>query len=486
MARQLQAGETIGEQPGKQAGTGRKPRRLWFEQIMALLALLNLGLVLFDLSYIPWRDFYLKHLPQFTVWYGERFKGIEPHQQITTYIAAVWDLEAQVEQTGLQSTEVIPKLAQLQALSLELITENPFAASDQSGVLERIKNRMRQQVGLTSSRAAFKQFWSQDYLSRVGWTDSMQFFQREIEPLLNIAYYRNIGENGKFIDRFWQIDIWFVGLFAAEFVTRTLYLKRRYHHRSWLDAVIWRSYDLLLLLPWWRWLRIIPVLIRLDQARLVNFQPIERRIVRSLIANLAIELTEMVVLRLIDQTQTLIRRGELTRWLLQSRYIDLNGINEVEAISKHLSDLLLYQVMPKVQPEFEALLSHTVTQILGRSPIYAGLQILPGMSAVSSNLTQQLVADLSKNAYAAIRSALEDQTGVALLQRLVGRLGNTLKAELSQSQSTDEIQALTVALLEEIKFNYVRRLATEDLENLRAQSTRLYEITQPAPGQPQD
>jgi hypothetical protein len=193
-----------------------------------------------------------------------------------------------------------------------------------------------------------------------------------------------------------------------------------------------------------------------------------------------------VVLRLIDQTQALIQRGELTSWLLQSRYIDLNGVNEVEAISKHLSDLLLYQVLPKVQPEFEALLSHTVTQILGRSPVYAGLQNLPGMSAVSSNLTQQLVTDLSKNAYAAIRSALEDQTGVALLQRLVGRLGNTLKAELSQSQSTDEIQSLTVALLEEIKFNYVRRLATEDLENLRAQSTRLYEITQPAPVQPQD
>ena len=168
---------------------------------------------------------------------------------------------------------------------------------------------MRQQVGVESSKAAFEQFWSQEYLSQAGWEASIQFFQQEIQPLLNTAYYRKIGENSRFIDRFWQIDLWFVGLFAGEFVARMFYLKRRYRHISWLDALIWRSYDLLLLIPFWRWLRVIPVVIRLDQSQLVNFQPIERRIVRSLIANLAIELTEMVVLRLINQTQDLIPPG---------------------------------------------------------------------------------------------------------------------------------------------------------------------------------
>ncbi len=477
MARQLQAGSR--NQANRRVIPSRKPRRLWFERVMAILVLLNFGLVLFDLSYIPWRNFYLKHFPQLTERYGAQFKGIESHRLTDAYLETVRELENQVALTGLQSPEVAPKLSQLQGLSVDLITENPFAASDQSGTLERIKNRMRRQIGLESSKEAFTRFWSQDYLSRQGWEASIQFFQGEIEPLLATAYYRNIGENGRFIDRFWQIDLWFMGLFAAEFVARTLYLKQYHQHKSWLDAVIWRSYDLPLLLPFWRWLRIIPVVVRLNQSRLVNFQPIERRILRSLIAHIAIELTEMVVLRLIDQAQDLIRRGEITRWLLRSNYIDLNGVNEIEEIAKHFSDLLLYEVLPKVQPELDTLLSYGATQLLEQSPVYAGMRNLPGVSAAANNLTQRLAGDLSTGLYAAVRTVLEDEAGIALLRQLLVRLSETLSSELQQSQTADEIQSLTVALLDEVKVNYVKRLAAEDLDQLQAQSSRLYKLTQP-------
>ncbi|MFM7426716.1 MAG: hypothetical protein ACKO7W_17255, partial [Elainella sp.] len=378
MARQL-------PQVGAQIGAGRKQKHrpnLWFERLMALLALLNLGLVLFDLSYIPWRDFYLKQLPVLTRY--DSVKGIEPHRSTVAYTNAVQSLAAQVAATGLQSAEVAQQLTQLQTLSLELVNENPFGAVGKSGTLERIKNRMRQRVGTESAKTAFQTFWSQDYLIQTGWEPSLQFFQTEIQPLLASNYYRQIGENGKFIDWFWRIDLWFGAIFAAEFLARTFYLSRRYQRATWLDAVIWRSYDLLLLLPFWRWLRVIPVTIRLDQARLINLQPINHRIIRTLIASVAVEVTEMVVVRLIDQLQELIRRGEVKRWLLQSnRYVDLNGINEVEAIAGRLTHLLVYDVLPQVRPQLEALLRHSVTQVLSSSPVYTGLQRLPGASALS-------------------------------------------------------------------------------------------------------
>jgi hypothetical protein len=41
-------------------------RNLWFERLIAILALLNLCLVFFDLTYIPLRDFYLQVLPNIT------------------------------------------------------------------------------------------------------------------------------------------------------------------------------------------------------------------------------------------------------------------------------------------------------------------------------------------------------------------------------------------------------------------------------------
>ena len=36
----------------------KKSRNLWFERIMALLATLNFLLVIFDLTYVPLRDFW--------------------------------------------------------------------------------------------------------------------------------------------------------------------------------------------------------------------------------------------------------------------------------------------------------------------------------------------------------------------------------------------------------------------------------------------
>ena len=85
---------------------------------MAIAAAVNLGLVLFDLSYVPWRDFYqrnfpaLNHLniPGFTLIpslpYGyDSIKGIEPHRETQNYLLTVNALKQQVTQTGLQSPQ---------------------------------------------------------------------------------------------------------------------------------------------------------------------------------------------------------------------------------------------------------------------------------------------------------------------------------------------------------------------------------------------
>jgi hypothetical protein len=457
----------------------RKSKNRWFEKLMAIAALLNFGLVVFDWSYIPWRDFYFSRFPALTDWYGSRYKGIEPHRATTFYLQRVDALENQVAQTGLQSPEAVALLRELQTLSAEMVDENPFGEAGKLGTLERIKDRMRDRLDQDSSKQAFTTFWSQDYLTKAGWNNSITFFNHKIRPLIATNYYRHIGDNGDYIDRFWQIDLWFIGLFGAEFLVRTLYLSRRYKGVSWLDTIIWRGYDIPLLLPFWRWLRLIPVVIRLDQSNLVNFEPINRRIVRTAIASVAVELTEMVVLRIIDQTQELIRGGEVARWLLKpNNYIDLNSVDEVKEISGRLIAVLVYQVLPKVKPEIEALLHHSLTRVLDSSPIYAGLQHLPGVNTWSNQLTQQLVADVSQNAYQAITASLEDEVGAELVQRLVSNLGSVFKSEVQREDAVKEIQTLAVALLDEVKINYAQRIDKEELDSLRAKTKRIYEITQ--------
>ena len=187
---------------------------------MALLALTNLGIVLFDLSYVPWRDLYLREFPGFTKFY-DQFKGIEPHRETQKYLDTVEKLKAQVEQTGLQSSPVEPVLLQLRNLSVEIIESNPFEVAQKTGTLEKIKNKMRKRIGNESAKQSFTTFWSQPYLSQAGWSKEIQFYNKEIQPLIETNYFRPMGETGDFVDYFWKIDIGFVAIFFLEFLGRT-------------------------------------------------------------------------------------------------------------------------------------------------------------------------------------------------------------------------------------------------------------------------
>lgn len=457
----------------------RLDKRLWFERVMAIATVINLGLVAFDLSYIPWRDFYLRKLPEFTQWYGATFKGIEPYRSTDIYLQTVAALEEEATQTGGQSLQVLSLLEQLRTQSAEMIEEDPFQTANKSGTLERIKRRMREYTGQESSKQAFETFWSPAYFSQTNWNTSTTFFNRQIAPLVRTNYFRGINENGAPIDLFWTVDLAFIGLFGIELLARTFALSR-IDKVTWFDALLWRWYDLFLLLPFWRWLRIIPVLVRLHQAKLVNLHPLSDRLTKGLVTSLAVELTEVVILRAIDQVQALIRQGEITRWLLQSssgqRYIDLNNIDEGKAIAQHLVTLMAYQVLPQVKPELEALMHHTLTRVLSASPAYSGLENIPGIGNWSNQLTQQLVSQVSQNTYQALIAALEDPVGIDLLQRVVDRLGSSLKTQAQQG-TAEEIQALLVAMLEEFKINYVKRLTEADPEILRADLKKLYDMT---------
>ncbi len=472
-------------------------RNLWFERLIALLASANLGLVLFDLSYTPWRNFWLQgniHLLNFTVkiplppitkWY-DPIKGIEPNRETQKYLDTVNALEEQVAQTGLQSPQVENLLAQLRLLSSETIDTDPFRIANKSGTLEKIKNRMRDRIGLDSARQSFNTFWTQDHLSKYGWQKEQIFFNTKIRPLIEINYYRPIGENGEFVDYFWIIDLPFVILFGLEFLGRTWFISRRHVAISWLDAMLWRWYDIFLLIPFWRWLRVIPVTIRLNQAEFVDLERIQTQVTQGFVATFAEEITEVVVVRVIKQVQGSIERGEVTRWLFQSEkrtYIDLNNINEVEAIADIIIKLVVYRVLPKIQPDLSAILRHNIESILKNLPAYKNIQSIPFLAEIPNQLTEKLVTEISQAAYEAITSALEDPVGSKLSAQLVQHFGEAIASEVQNQQTLEKIQSLLLDMLEEIKINYVERLSQEDIEQIMEETRQIHQLAQPQDGQ---
>ena len=69
--------------------------------------------------------------------------------------------------------------------------------------------------GQSSARqASYTIFWSQAHLSNAIYLQEIDFFNQRIKPLIATNYYRNIGEDGEFIDDFWLIDLPFIVIFG--------------------------------------------------------------------------------------------------------------------------------------------------------------------------------------------------------------------------------------------------------------------------------
>lgn len=457
----------------------------WYEKAAALIALVNLGLVCFNLSYVPLRSFYQREA-RFLVSVYDPIKGIEPHRDTQRYLATVNQLERQLAQSGPQGSQVSQLLADLRDQSVTMIDQNPFAIANKTGTLEKIKNRMRDRLGEESAKQAFRRFWSQPQLASDQGTQQLEFFNREIRPLMATNFYRGRGENGEFIDRFWRIDLFFITFFALEFLIRTYYLHRQQRGTSWLDTMFWRWYDLLLLLPFWRWLRIIPVTVRLHQVGWLRLERVQAQLSHSIAASLAAEVTDMVFVGIINQAKSSIHQGELADLFSQSRqYVEINDVNELEAIASRLLSLSVYNVYPKIQADLEAFLSHTIASAISQTAVYRRLQYLPAMGALPTELGQQLAPRLSQGAYDTLTNSLEDQQGGQLLANLTQHFGAAFGAELQKAETLQEIQALLLALLEEVKLTYLQHSTAEDLDQTLSEVAQVYQVAHkvPAPSQ---
>ncbi|NJL00373.1 MAG: hypothetical protein HC910_07280 [Spirulinaceae cyanobacterium SM2_1_0] len=485
---------------------------LWFEKIMALLATANYILVLFDFSYIPLRDFWLQgrvrlvdfKIGQFeyqfpaepvtvmplpvTEWY-DWVKGIEPYRDTDEYLNTIEELKDTLFQSSLQSEEVEVILADLRQRSDEIIDTNPFQVANKTGTLERIKNLMREHIfGNTdgSSKEAFNRFWSQEYLSSNDPGEELDFFDAEIAPLIATNYFRPVGENGAPFDNFGLLDFPFMALFFVEFLARSWFISRRRVGVGWFDAMLWRWYDIILFFPLPHWLRfmrlfrIIPITIRLNQANLIDLHAIKKQASQGFVASIAEDLTEVVVVGLLNQVQGSVQRGELTDFLSSTGakpYIDINNTNEISEIARLLVQLVVNQALPATRHEIEALLGYSFEKAISGLPAYDSLRRLPNFERMQTDLVQQTVSRLYDIVYQQILQLIEhDPEFDKLLNRLVETLSEALTSEIQGKQSLERMEYLLNALIEEIKINYVQRLSEEDIEALLDQTRALRQV----------
>lgn len=427
----------------------------WWLKISAIIALINFILVLFNLSYIPFRDVYIRQIPQVATIY-DPVKGIEPHPQTQQYLETVDTLTQQVSKTGLASVESEEILAQLRESSTEMIEENPFLAASKFGTFAKLQRRMKEHTGTDSAKDAFNEFWTAQYLTAAGWQNELTFFNRQIRPLIDSNYYRQVNDYGQFIDDFWLIDRYFIAFFTIEFLVCTFFLSRRHPLMSWLDAMFRRWYDIFLILPFLQALRIISVGVRLHKSRLLSFERVLVQMTHELVVNVADQLSKFIIVRLINQAQSSVRNGSLARSIFYPKpYIQVNDIDEVEAISDRLINLTVNRVLPKVQPDIEALMHHSIESTFKNSEFYRGIRNLPGIGGMPAEAIEQLANYLADASVSVLANSYADTKGRQILEQLSADFKAALTQELQDQETLSELQSLVNDLLEELKLNYV-------------------------------
>ena len=485
----------------RQATPASGPWQRRWDRFVALWAGLNLVVVAFDITYVPLRTFWLQRnlypipsvplavpltaLPDITPWV-DPIKGIEPHRETQAYLDAFAELDRSMATlaTGASPGPEQRRLLQRQvALTQSMIDSNPFLASGGTGTLEKIKNRLRQRADNNSSRQSAAHLLSPSTITAQGWRQERRFWQQQVLPLVATNYWRSIDENGRPTDHFWRLDLLlFQSVFALDILLRVIRLKRRLPGLRWRDALLRRWIDLPLLLPFWRWLRILPVLERLQEAQLINIEPLRAVVSRAVVALLALELFEVLALQLLDGGQSLIRSS---RWPQQFRGLRSHQSvaanddeQELAELVRIWAPLLLAQVAPRLAPDLQNLLGYALSQSLDRTMVPPPLRQLQPLLQMENGVSRQLAGGMVESLLELSRTtgerlARRDDRQLELLQRCIDRFWEELAAALESGPALQRSQELLCSLLEELKSSYITQISRSGIEALMQELDQL-------------
>ncbi|MEB3201107.1 MAG: hypothetical protein VKK62_11355 [Synechococcaceae cyanobacterium] len=471
---------------------GHRIMVVW-DRFVAIWAAINLLWVVFDLTYVPLRAFWLQRnlypipsvplavnlsvLPDVTP-LVDPIKGIEPHRETEAYRRAFGQLDQAMATHRPQQPLTLRQrqlLARQVELTREMIDTNPFLGTGGSGTLEKIKNRLRVRAASGSARQASDQLLSPTWLVGRSWSQERQFWTQRILPLVATNYWRSTDENGRPTDHFWRYDLLlFQSVFILDIALRTLRLRRRLPGLSWNEALLRRWIDLPLVLPFWRVLRLLPVLERLQTSGLINLEPLRAVISRAVVALLAVELFEVLALQILDALQQLIRSGRWPRRLRALRshqtVIQGNGTELLELV-RIWAPLLLVQVAPRLAPELQGVLGHALQQSLKNSVVPPPLRRLQPLLQVEQGLSRQLASGMVDSLLDLGRTTGErlgrrDDQQLELLRRFIDRFWEELATALETGTALPRSQELICAVLEDLKATYVSQINRSSIESL--------------------
>lgn len=427
--------------------------RLLWDLFMLQAVILNLHLIVFDLTYLTLRPYYLTHLPMVTKFY-DPFLGIEPHRTTQDYLSMV-DEYSRILNTpdSDEKKEAIHFFSEkLIEQSAKIVEENPFEKAGLTANLQKIKFEIKKkyeaETGISpeksSSKDALKWFWTYDPKNV---NQHIQFFKEEIFPLIEPNYYRHYGLNGKYKDEFFKLDLPFFLLFLIEFLVQWWLSIKNRQYVAWFLYPMYNWYDVLGLIPlaefrFFRLFRVVSMYILLKNSNLTNVgNDIFTRTFTYYTNIIKEELTDMVTVRILSEMQEEIKSGASINLVTSA----------VEARREQLKNLIIENIKkgianPKANDTIRKLLAEALVK---SSNSAATLHLIP--SVIKETITKDIGLAIFDSVNEVIISKLTGEKGEENINLLIDNIIDDVILGSQDSEFNKLSEDMTIEIIENMK-----------------------------------
>ncbi len=474
-----------------------------WEKVIAFLAIINLSWILFDISYLPLRSFWanrviflfnspsivlsLRWLPDITKHY-DHFKGIEAYSSSIEIESLINKIDSKI--TSKEDSKSIQKLLDTSNFKIASILDKNNTQNEQRDYAKimTMRNLIISRSGNSSFESANNKLLDLNYIKALGWENERAFWLNQIIPLINSNYSREVNGNGNFVDRTWKIDLPFQLIFLLDIFIKIKIIQARFQGISLHRSLQKRWLDLPLLLPYYRFLRIIPTSERILQGKLIPIEPIRSAISQWVVSVLAIEIFEVLTIKAIDSMQNIIRSPILPtkiRGLCSYESINDKGSSEIAEFFRIWIPLILRRIGPNMRNQLIELFEYALQkniQVNSLPKILKGkLAVEKAESAISFQLASSMVdtlLDLSKNAGNQI--AKKDLEFNKLSINTIDKFWEELATALENDPRLKDSKLLLVSILEGLKLSSLNEFKNQtgvseiiaELDNLNFSSGR--------------
>ena len=454
----------------------------YWNKLVAIIAITNLSWIIFDISYIPLRSFWvnrtidfsdsislpLRFIPDPTTIY-DQFKGINKKERQYNLKSIFNILDNSISKKGLEDLNTKRLLSEYRKATSNHLSDLNNGSSIDVKSLERIIALLKKKSGISNYQEANNKLLQLEHLRGIVWNEEKKFWEKSIMPILETSFTREINAKGKEIDYSWKIDLPFQIIFFIGIIVRLVQIKRKLPSISLREAILRRWIDLPLLLPTNRLLRILPVSVRVLRARLIATESIRSVTSKWIVALLATEIFEVLTVRAIDSIQNVIQSPmlpEKVRGLCSHQSINKREISDVSEFIRIWMPLLLKKIGPNMRNQLIKLFDHAIQKNMKSNTksisLKGNLVIEKAESAISYQLATGMIDTLlgiSKNAGNELSK--KDIVLEELTLNTIDRFWEELAVALENEATLKTSQLLLISMLEELKVSSLNELKNQ-------------------------